>query len=226
MPAASFVEILAIGKPVALEANAEERDVLGFISITISLPSAGLWANCTFVPPITPIASTILYEKSCMRFWSFSGTVSMGATQKLSPVCTPIASMFSIKQTVIFWPLWSLTTSSSSSSHPSTDSSTNTWFIILAARPLATINLSSSTLYAMPPPVPPIVYAGLNTTGYLSISAIFSASSTDWHGSDFAIPTPIFSMAFLKAIRSSPRSIASIFTPITSTLCFSRIPAL
>jgi len=35
----------AIGKPVALEARAEERDTRGFISITSISPSAGLTAN-------------------------------------------------------------------------------------------------------------------------------------------------------------------------------------
>ena len=37
--------ILAIGNPVALEANAEERDTLGFISITMRLPVLGSTAN-------------------------------------------------------------------------------------------------------------------------------------------------------------------------------------
>lgn len=81
----------------------------------------------------------------------------MGATQKLSPVCTPMGSTFSMKQTVIFWPLASRTTSSSSSSHPSTHSSTSTWLIREAARPRGTTWRSSSTLYTMPPPVPPMV---------------------------------------------------------------------
>ena len=42
---ASFAATFAIGKPVALDANAEDRDTLGFISITIILPSLGLIAN-------------------------------------------------------------------------------------------------------------------------------------------------------------------------------------
>jgi hypothetical protein len=37
--------ILAIGKPVALEASADERLTLGFISIITILPSFGLIAN-------------------------------------------------------------------------------------------------------------------------------------------------------------------------------------
>ena len=42
---ASFAAILAIGKPVALEANADDLDTLGFISMTITLPSLGSTAN-------------------------------------------------------------------------------------------------------------------------------------------------------------------------------------
>ena len=56
---ANRAEMSAIGKPVALEARAEERDVLGLISITTTRPVFGSWANWIFVPPITSIASTI-----------------------------------------------------------------------------------------------------------------------------------------------------------------------
>ena len=56
-PIASFAATLAIGKPVAFDANAEDLLTLGFISITISLPFFGLRANCTFDPPVsTPIS--------------------------------------------------------------------------------------------------------------------------------------------------------------------------
>ena len=44
-PIANLAAILAIGNPVALLANAEERLTLGFISITTTSPSAGLMAN-------------------------------------------------------------------------------------------------------------------------------------------------------------------------------------
>ena len=72
--------------------------------------------------------------------------VSMGAAQNESPVCTPMGSMFSMKHTVIFWPLASRTTSSSSSSQPRMLSSTSTSCTGEAARPRATTVLSSSTL--------------------------------------------------------------------------------
>ena len=56
-PTASFAAIFAIGKPVAFDANADERDTRGFISITIMRPSFGLMANCTLDPPVsTPIS--------------------------------------------------------------------------------------------------------------------------------------------------------------------------
>ncbi len=56
-PTANFAAMRAIGKPVALDANADERDTRGFISITTIRPSTGLTANCTLEPPVsTPIS--------------------------------------------------------------------------------------------------------------------------------------------------------------------------
>ena len=46
-----------MGKPVAFDASADERDTRGFISMMTMRPSAGLTANCTFEPPVsTPIS--------------------------------------------------------------------------------------------------------------------------------------------------------------------------
>ena len=42
-----------MGKPVALEASADERLTRGFISITSTAPVRGLTANCTFEPPVS-----------------------------------------------------------------------------------------------------------------------------------------------------------------------------
>ena len=53
MPEASMAEICAMGKPVALEASAEEREVRGLISMTTTRSLTGSWANCTLVPPMT-----------------------------------------------------------------------------------------------------------------------------------------------------------------------------
>ena len=44
-PTANFAAILAIGNPVALDANADDLDTLGFISITTMSPFSGLIAN-------------------------------------------------------------------------------------------------------------------------------------------------------------------------------------
>jgi hypothetical protein len=54
-----LAETSAIGKPVALEASADERDVRGLISMTTTRPVFGSWANWTFVPPMTSMASTM-----------------------------------------------------------------------------------------------------------------------------------------------------------------------
>ena len=48
-----MAEISAMGKPVALEARAEEREVLGLISMTTIRSLTGSWANWTLVPPMT-----------------------------------------------------------------------------------------------------------------------------------------------------------------------------
>src|SRR4029453_5114503 len=51
---ASLAAILAMGKPVALEASADERDTRGFISMTTMRPSAGLLPNGIFGAPVPP----------------------------------------------------------------------------------------------------------------------------------------------------------------------------
>ncbi len=72
-------------------------------------------------------------------FWNcLSVSVCCGATVTLSPVCTPIGSMFSIEQTITTLSLRSRISSSSNSPQPITDSSTSTWPIGDAARPSAT----------------------------------------------------------------------------------------
>ena len=62
-----------------------------------------------------------------MIWYSLSVSVSAGATVMLSPVWTPIGSMFSIEQMMMQLSARSRTTSISNSFQPSTDSSTSTW---------------------------------------------------------------------------------------------------
>ena len=97
---ASRAAILAIGKPVALEASAEDRDTRGFISITTIRPVCGCTANWMLQPPVsTPTARITAIATSRMCWYSRSVRVIAGATVTESPVCTPIGSMFSIGQT-------------------------------------------------------------------------------------------------------------------------------
>src|SRR5580704_5821614 len=101
-PTASLAATLAIGKPVAFDANADERDTRGFISMMTMRPSAGLTANWTLEPPVsTPISRSTAIEAVRMRWYSLSVSVSAGATVMESPVWMPIGSMFSMEQTMM-----------------------------------------------------------------------------------------------------------------------------
>ena len=93
--------ILAIGKPVAFDASADDRDTRGFISMITWRPVAGSRANCTFDPPVsTPTRR--MQAKAALRisWYSTSLSVCAGATVIESPVCTPIGSTFSIEQMI------------------------------------------------------------------------------------------------------------------------------
>ena len=91
-----------MGKPVAFDASAEERDTRGFISMTIMRPFSGLTANCTLEPPVsTPIFSRMASDAARMRWYSTSVSVCAGATVMESPVCTPMASKFSMEHTMM-----------------------------------------------------------------------------------------------------------------------------
>ena len=116
-----------MGKPVAFDASAEERDTRGFISMTIMRPLSGLTANCTLEPPVsTPIFSRMASDAARMRWYSTSESVCAGATVMESPVCTPMASKFSMEHTMMPLPAWSRMTSISYSFQPSMLSSTST----------------------------------------------------------------------------------------------------
>ena len=62
-PTARRAATLAMGKPVALDASAEERLTRGFISTTMMRPSSGFTANWTLEPPVaTPTFSRMASE--------------------------------------------------------------------------------------------------------------------------------------------------------------------
>jgi hypothetical protein len=139
--------ILAIGKPVALEASAEERDTRGFISMMTMRPSSGLMANCTLEPPVsTPISRRHAIEASRRIWYSLSVSVCAGATVIESPVCTPIGSRFSIEQMMMQLSALSRTTSISNSFHPMTLSSMRSSLVGEASSPRSQMAVNSSML--------------------------------------------------------------------------------
>ena len=136
-----------MGKPVAFDARADERDTRGFSSITTMRPFAGSTANCTFDPPVsTPISRNAAIEALRIAWYSLSVRVRAGATVTESPVCTPMGSTFSIEQTMMQLSARSRTTSISYSFQPSTDSSTSTSCTGLASRPRRTTAWNCSRL--------------------------------------------------------------------------------
>ncbi len=100
----------------------------------------------------------MIFSAALRSIWySLSVSVWLGATTMLSPVCTPIASKFSMLQIVMQLSAPSRITSYSSSFQPSRLHSTSTWLIGLAASPPATMRSYCSCVCATPPPVPPSV---------------------------------------------------------------------
>ncbi len=88
----------------------------------------------------------IAIDASRMRWYSTSVRVCAGATVIESPVCTPMASKFSIEQTMMTLSEASRTTSSSYSFHPITERSMSTSVIGDASSPFFTATSNSSRL--------------------------------------------------------------------------------
>ena len=83
---ASRAAILAMGKPVALLARAEERETRGFISMTTRRPVFGSTANWMFEPPVsTPTSRMMARAALRMTWYSRSVRVWAGATVTESP---------------------------------------------------------------------------------------------------------------------------------------------
>ncbi len=201
---------MAIGKPVAFEASALDRDTRGFISITTISSVCGLTANWMFEPPVsTPTARITLIAWSRSAWYWRSERVCWGATVTESPVCTPIGSMFSIEQITTTLSLWSRMSSSSNSPQPITDSSISTWPIGLAARPSATRSRYSGSVRAIPPPSPPIVKPGRTIAGRPMSGSACSASRMDFTTAERGTRRPARSMVARNRSRSSARRMAS-----------------
>ena len=142
----------------------------------------------------------------------------------LSPVWTPIGSMFSIEQMMMQLSAVSRTTSISYSFQPSTDSSIRTSVVGDRSRPRRTISSNSSRLKAMPPPVPARVKLGRTTAGRPTNSSPSSASSIEWAALERGLSRPSLSMASRNFWRSSALSMTSAFAPIISTPYFFSAP--
>ena len=223
-PIASFAAILAIGKPVAFEASADDLETLGFISITTILPFFGLTANCTLAPPVSTPISLITWIAWFLIFWnSLSVKVKDGATVIESPVWTPMGSTFSIEQTIIQLSFLSLITSISNSFQPSKDSSIKISFIGDRLIPFLTIFINSLLFLAVPPPEPPSVKDGLMMIGkdkdFWNFKAFFKLLTTKPLGES----SPIFVIDFLNNSLFSAFSITDFVAPMSSTLYLDKI---
>ena len=124
-------------------------------------PVSGQMPNCTLEPPVsTPISRNIAIDAFRINWNSLSVKVCAGATVIESPVCTPIGSKFSMVHTIIQLSALSRTTSISYSFQPINDSSISSSEVGDKSKPRVQISLNSSMLYAIPPPLPPIVNDG------------------------------------------------------------------
>ncbi len=117
-------------------------------------------------------------------------------------------------------------TSNSYSFQPITDSSIKTWLTGLMASAHSINRSNSSRLYAMFPPVPPIVKEGRMIAGNPTVSTMATASCRLCAVPLFGTRSPIRCMACLNASRSSALWIASADAPTRVTPYFSSTPRL
>ncbi len=142
----------------------------------------------------------------------------------LSPVWTPTGSIFSILQIVTAFPFLSRITSNSISFHPAMHFSISICPTRLSLSPWEAISESCPIFSAMPPPVPPRVYAGRTITGYPVSSAKLRASSRVVTTLLAIQGSPMASIASLKACLSSAVFIACVAVPRSLTHISSRKP--
>ena len=160
------------------------------------------------------------------RSWySLSDSVWLGATTMLSPVWTPIGSMFSMLQMVMQLSAPSRITSYSISFQPMSERSSRTWLMGLAASPLATMVLNSSIVVQMPPPVPPSVYAGRTTSGRGRVFSASYASSMDSTIALGSTGSPMSDRSWRNSSRSSALRMVCKGVPSSRTSYSSSTPS-
>ena len=138
----------------------------------------------------------------------------------------PIGSKFSIEQIIMQLSSQSLTTSISYSFQPIRDSSIKSSLVGDSSSPFSQIFLNSAILYAIPPPVPPIVKEGLIIQGKPIFFWTSKASLIECAIPEVGVSRLIAFMVSSKSCLSSALSIAVLLAPIRITLCFFRIPFL
>ena len=163
--------------------------------------------------------------RSRIRWYSRSVSVIAGATVTESPVWTPIGSTFSMEHTTTTLSRRSRISSSSYSFQPSTLDSMSTSWTGDAASPAPASLSKDDAVCAIPEPRPPIVNDGRITTGRPSSPTVSRTSSIVWHTRDSGTSPPARATISLNSCRSSPRRIASMFAPISSTPYLSSTPA-
>ena len=162
---------------------------------------------------------------SRIRWYSLSVSVSAGATVIESPVCTPIASTFSIEQMTTKLSATSRITSSSNSFQPMTDSSTR---------------ISCTGLRSIPRPgeLPELLDVVRDAAANAAERERWPDDRRKAHVVDdepdasssvvatplFGTSTPISCIALRNSSRSSATLMASICAPISLTLCRSSVP--
>ena len=136
-----------------------------------------------------------------------------------------MGSKFSMLHTVIQLSSLSLITSYSISFQPTNERSKSTCDIGLASKPFWTIDSNCSQLSAIPPPLPPNVYAGRTTKGNPKSIPYWRASSKDPTVVLGGSGSSISCRNCLKKSRSSDLRIVSRGVPKSLTLYLSKIPA-
>ncbi|SHU66446.1 Uncharacterised protein [Mycobacteroides abscessus subsp. abscessus] len=97
------------------------------------------------------------------------------------------------------------------------DSSISTFAEGEAESPSPAMRSTSSAVYAMPEPRPPMVNDGRTTTGSPRSATVSRTSSMVKQTRDLADSPPTLATMSLKRCRSSPRWMASKFAPMSST---------
>ncbi len=128
--------------------------------------------------------------------------------------------------TVIALSAASRSTSYSISFQPATERSTRVWLIGLARRLRSSSTANSSRVSAIPPPVPPSVYAGRLMTGNPTRSAKARPSCTVCTVRLSMTGSPMRSSNSLNACRSSAMRMLSSGVPSRATPHFCSTPAL